>query len=115
MLDKIGITATSLCALHCILLPVILPALPLLGLSFLADHFWEHVFLILTAIMGTFALFTGFKRYHDFHHFKITILALITNVNPDDLRAERRCLRIFCIVLIKIDRQGSLCRLGCAA
>lgn len=64
MLDRIGITATSLCALHCILLPVLLPALPLLGLSFLADHAWEHVFLVITAILGTFALFSGFKKYH---------------------------------------------------
>jgi hypothetical protein len=64
MLDRIGITAASLCALHCILLPVLLPALPLLGLSFLADHAWEHVFLIATGILGTFALFSGFKKYH---------------------------------------------------
>ena len=64
MLDRIGITATSLCALHCILLPVLLPALPLLGLSFLADHQWEHFFLIVTAILGTFALFSGFRKYH---------------------------------------------------
>ncbi len=64
MLDRIGITATSLCALHCILLPVLLPALPLLGLSFLADHAWEHIFLIITAILGTVALFSGFKKYH---------------------------------------------------
>ena len=64
MLDRIGITAASLCALHCILLPVLLPALPLLVLSFLADHTWEHVFLIATAILGTFALLSGFKKYH---------------------------------------------------
>lgn len=64
MLDRIGITATTLCALHCILLPVLLPILPLLGLSVLADHSWEHVFLLLTAALGTFALFSGFKRYH---------------------------------------------------
>ncbi|MFB1015695.1 MAG: hypothetical protein ACI9C0_000836 [Alteromonadaceae bacterium] len=64
MLDRLGITATSLCALHCILLPILLPALPLLGLSFLADHSWEHVFLIFTAMLGSVALFSGFKRYH---------------------------------------------------
>jgi len=64
MLDRIGITAASLCALHCILLPVLLPALPLLGLSFLADHAWEHVFLIMTAILGSIALFSGFRKYH---------------------------------------------------
>ena len=64
MLDRIGITATSLCALHCILLPILLPLLPLVGLSFLADHAWEHVFLILTAALGFTALFSGFRRYH---------------------------------------------------
>jgi hypothetical protein len=64
VLDRIGITATSLCALHCILLPVLLPALPLLGLSFLAGHAWEHVFLLITALLGTVALFSGFKKYH---------------------------------------------------
>jgi hypothetical protein len=64
MLDRIGIAATSLCALHCILLPILLPLLPLLGLSFLADHTWEHVFLLMTAVFGTVAIFSGFKRYH---------------------------------------------------
>ena len=64
MLDRIGITATSICALHCILLPIILPALPLLGLGFLADHFYEHVFLVITAIIGSIAMLSGFKRYH---------------------------------------------------
>lgn len=64
MLDRLGITATSLCALHCILLPIVLPALPLIGLSFMADHVWEHVFLIITGILGTIAMLSGFKRYH---------------------------------------------------
>jgi phosphoglycerol transferase MdoB-like AlkP superfamily enzyme len=64
VLDRIGITATSLCALHCILLPVLLPTLPLLGLSFLADHTWEHVFLLITAVLGSVALLSGFKKYH---------------------------------------------------
>jgi len=64
MLDRIGITATTLCGLHCILLPILLPILPLMGLSFLADHSWEHIFLLLTAALGTIALFSGFKRYH---------------------------------------------------
>ncbi len=64
MLDRLGITATSLCALHCILLPVILPALPLFGLSFLADHAWEHVFLLITGVLGSYAVLSGFKRYH---------------------------------------------------
>ena len=77
MLDKIGITATSLCALHCILLPVMLPVLPLMGLSFLADHTWEHIFLLMTATLGTIALFSGFKRYHKrFYPFYLLYLGV---------------------------------------
>jgi hypothetical protein len=78
MLDKIGITATSLCALHCILLPVLLPALPLLGVSFLADHIWEHIFLLITAILGGVALLSGFKRYHrKLYPFYLLILGVV--------------------------------------
>jgi len=78
MLDRIGITATSLCALHCILLPILLPALPLLGFSFLADHAWEHVFLIFTAILGSIAMFSGFKHYHrKLYPFYLLILGVV--------------------------------------
>ncbi len=78
MLDRIGITATSLCALHCILLPILLPALPLLGFSFLADHAWEHVFLIVTAILGSIAMFSGFKHYHrKLYPFYLLILGVV--------------------------------------
>lgn len=64
MLDRLGITAASLCALHCIMLPILLPALPLFGLGFLADHSWEHGFLLATAVLGAITIFSGFKRYH---------------------------------------------------
>lgn len=78
MLDRIGITATSLCALHCILLPVLLPTLSLMGFTFLADHTWEHVFLIFTAILGSVAIFSGFKRYHrKIYPFIILFLGVI--------------------------------------
>ena len=96
MLDKIGITATSLCALHCILLPVLLPALPLLGLSFLADHVWEHVFLILTAILGTIALFSGFKRYHRrLYPFYLLFLGVTVYWQKHDFSPENHPYIIF--------------------
>ncbi len=64
MLDRLGITATSICALHCILLPVLLPTLTFLGLDYFASHESEHIFLIATLILGTVALFSGYKDYH---------------------------------------------------
>lgn len=63
-LDKIGISATSICAIHCILLPIILPALPLLGLEFLASDVLERTYLLVTVMLGFIALYAGFKRYH---------------------------------------------------
>ena len=97
MLDRIGIAATSLCALHCILLPIILPALPLLGLSILADHAWEHVFLLLTAVLGTVALFSGFKRYHKkLYPFYLLYLGVAVYWMKHDFSEEYHMLFIVC-------------------
>jgi phosphoglycerol transferase MdoB-like AlkP superfamily enzyme len=62
--DKVGITVTSLCAIHCIMLPIILPVLPLLGLSVGHNHAFERVMLLVTIVLGFIALFIGFHRYH---------------------------------------------------
>lgn len=64
VLDKLGIAVTSLCAIHCLLLPVILPLLPLVGADFLASHAFEDGILLLTMILGFIALYSGYKRYH---------------------------------------------------
>lgn len=96
MLDKLGITATSLCALHCILLPVLLPALPLLGLSFLADHIWEHIFLLITAILGSIALLSGFKRYHrKLYPFYLLILGVVIYWLKHDFSEQVQPIIIF--------------------
>lgn len=63
-LDKLGVTATSLCALHCIFLPVLLPVLPLLGLSVVAEEAFEHFVLVASMVVGFIAIFSGFHRYH---------------------------------------------------
>ncbi len=65
LLDKIGIAATSLCAIHCLLLPLMLPLFPLIGASFLAQDAFEQGFLAITMVLGFFALYSGYKRYHN--------------------------------------------------
>jgi phosphoglycerol transferase MdoB-like AlkP superfamily enzyme len=64
MFDKVGITVTSLCAIHCIMLPAILPVLPLLGLSAVHNHAFERIVLLITMVLGFITLFIGFHRYH---------------------------------------------------
>ena len=63
-LDKVGIAVTSLCAIHCIMLPVLLPILPLLGLTWVHNHAFERIILLITMVLGFITLFAGFHRYH---------------------------------------------------
>ncbi len=65
LLDKIGIAATSLCAIHCLLLPFLLPVLPMVGASFIAQESFEDSVLALTMGLGFVALYSGYKRYHN--------------------------------------------------
>jgi hypothetical protein len=62
--DKVGIWTSSLCALHCLLLPILIPLLPFVGASFFAQNWFERSILSLSMIIGFWALFSGFYRYH---------------------------------------------------
>ena len=63
-MDKLGIWVSGLCALHCLLLPLMLPVLPLIASSFLADAWFERTILSLSLIIGLTALLVGFFKYH---------------------------------------------------
>lgn len=63
-LDKMGIAVTSLCALHCIILPFLLPLLPLVGLTFIVDEAFEISLFATTVVLGFSALSSGYFRYH---------------------------------------------------
>ena len=61
--DRVGATASFLCAIHCALLPFVLTALPLLGLGFLAGHEFERGFVMFAATLALFALVNGWRRH----------------------------------------------------
>ena len=63
MADRVGATASFLCAIHCALLPFVLAALPLLGLEFLADHRFERGFVMFACALASIALIRGFRRH----------------------------------------------------
>lgn len=62
--DRVGATASFLCAIHCALLPFVLTLLPLLGLGFLAGHRFERGFVMFAATLALFALVNGYRRHH---------------------------------------------------
>lgn len=59
-LDHLGIAASIACAIHCAALPLIITALPLLGLEFLAN-IWVEIFMIgLSLVVGISALISSY-------------------------------------------------------
>src|SRR5882724_9861290 len=61
--DRVGATASFLCALHCAALPFVLAVLPAVGLGFLADHGFERSFIICASLLATATLVYGFQRH----------------------------------------------------
>src|SRR5690554_6339131 len=68
-LDKTGMWVTTLCALHCLLLPVIVPMLSLVGLSFLGEELLERVILGTSLLIGLVALSAGVRQHFKFYPF----------------------------------------------
>ena len=61
--DRVGATASFLCAIHCALLPFVLAMLPFVGLGFLADHAFERGFVLFACALALFALIRGYRRH----------------------------------------------------
>ena len=61
--DRLGATASFLCAVHCAALPFVLVFLPLLGLQFLASHTFEKGFVLFACLLATITLLGGYRRH----------------------------------------------------
>ena len=62
--DKAGIWISSICAFHCLALPVLLPMIPLIASSFFAEVWFERMILSISILIGFIGLFIGFYKYH---------------------------------------------------
>ena len=63
-LDNIGMTASTLCAIHCAAVPVLFSSLPFLGLGFLANPWVEWVMIGIALIVGVSSIGVSFFRSH---------------------------------------------------
>jgi len=73
-IDKAGMWVTTLCALHCLLLPVILPMLSLIGLSFIGEEVLERTILGISIIVGAIALALGARKHSRFYPVALLVL-----------------------------------------
>jgi MerC mercury resistance protein len=62
--DRIGMIASTLCAIHCAVVPVLLTSLPLIGLGFLANQWFEWGMILFALIVGIGSLAWSFLHTH---------------------------------------------------
>lgn len=62
-LDKVGATASLVCAIHCAVMPILVTLLPLVGLSFLANQWAEWVLVGCSAVLGVSSLCLGYREH----------------------------------------------------
>lgn len=67
LVDRVGATASLLCAVHCALLPFVLALLPLIGLEFLAGHLFERIFVACAAVLASASIITAYRRHRRPH------------------------------------------------
>ena len=75
-LDKAGVVASFLCAIHCAAMPLVVTLLPLLGLSFLASEPVEWALLGASATLGSLSLCLGFRQHRSRLVFMVLGVAL---------------------------------------
>jgi tetrahydromethanopterin S-methyltransferase subunit C len=62
--DAAGVITSVACAIHCAVLPLILTSFPLFGVNIIHNNFFEAGMIALAFIIGSFALYHGFRRHH---------------------------------------------------
>jgi hypothetical protein len=63
-LDHVGIFASSICAAHCVMTPLFIAALPLLGLNFIFDGITEWIFVGFSVVIGASSLIPACVTRH---------------------------------------------------
>ena len=63
-LDHVGIFASSICAAHCVVMPLVIGALPLLGLNFIFDGIAEWIFVGFSVVIGASSLIPACVTRH---------------------------------------------------
>jgi hypothetical protein len=62
--DLVGISTSTLCAIHCAVTPLLLTALPLVRLKFLAHPAIEITVIALSMFIGVTSLLQGHRKHH---------------------------------------------------
>lgn len=76
--DALGVVTSVACAIHCAILPLFIVSLPLFGINIIENHAFEIVMILIALVIGTYALWHGYKGHH---HRKLPILLFIAGMS----------------------------------
>ncbi len=65
-----------ICAVHCALTPLLLAAIPSLGLSIWLGDSVERGFVVFVTVVGLFSLMWGYRRHRAFRALTLLLLGL---------------------------------------
>lgn len=63
-LDKVGMCASAICAVHCLLTGLAFGLLSISGLAFIDNEAWDITFIVAAAVLGAFAVVHGQRKHH---------------------------------------------------
>ena len=63
LIDRFGATGSIVCAVHCALLPLLIAALPSLGVALWLGDGFERGFVLFASLLGVFSLAWGWRRH----------------------------------------------------
>jgi hypothetical protein len=74
--DRIGATASMLCAVHCALLPLAIALLPSLGLAAWLGEGFEEGFVVFATLFGLFTLYSGYRKHRALRALRLLVPGL---------------------------------------
>lgn len=76
--DGLGIFTSIACAIHCGVLPFVLPALPLFGINIIHNVFFEWMMIAVAFFVGIYSLYHGYKKhYHSYLPFGLFFFGFV--------------------------------------
>lgn len=77
LLDRLGATGSLLCAIHCALLPILIAALPSLGVSALVAPGLEAGFVLFASLFGLSVLVWSYRRHRAMRALALLVPGLL--------------------------------------
>jgi len=117
-LDRVGMAASLICAVHCAITPLIFTLLPLFGLTFLKDEKFDWTFIALSVVIGVTSLIPSYLRKHrmllPIILFGFGVILLIAARHLESLGAELPVVLVGALLVVTARRVNRrLCR-SCA-